>query len=422
MIRSIRRPSVGFAALGASFVAAFTLACGSEEPTGAPAGQGDPGDAGTQQTGGDGGAGDGSPTVSRACVRGAQQRVSAAPGDSLHPTLAAGPGGAAVIWDDARTEPVRAYFATLDPTAKPSPEVLIPWTSSSAVTTPSVAWGGAGWLATWVDGNKLYARPFDATSAPVGDLVELAIPAQGYTPTIVGTGAGYGVVWTTGTQVGPDGDLYFAALDQQGAFAISPVKVTASAFKEFVPQLAWNGTTFGLLWVDTRGAEPQLGFRELDALGQPKGEEKFLASGVDNVVSSSLVWTGDGYATAWYKDSAQHVALLDASGNLAKGPKTIPTPKGSPRTLAVASLAWRDGRLGAAYQWRDTTVPNARPRLYFVELDGDLDASSGIIEVVTTQDGALGHHPSMVPTKDGYMLAWVGAPAWDVYANTITCR
>jgi outer membrane protein assembly factor BamB len=286
----------------------------------------------------------------------------------------------------------------------------------------SVAWGGTEWLATWIYQHKLYARRFDAASAPKGDLIEHAIPVQGYKVALAGTGSGYGALWTTGHSVASDGDIYFAALDGQGAMVGSPVKVTSSAFNEDAPRIVWNGSGFGVAWRDKRGAEPQIGFRELDATGQPKGDEKFFASGLDDVVSSSLAWTGSGYASGWSKDGGYNVVLLDAAGNVAKGPKRVPSVKGHANTLSGPAMAWHDGRLGIAYPWLDKRYPTERRELFFVELDENLEASSDLVSVPQSADGQAGGQPTLISTKDGFMIAWSGLPAYEIFATTIVCR
>jgi hypothetical protein len=102
----------------ASAAAIVALACGSDAPLGSTPAPAE--DAGTEREAG----------RARSCTRGAQHRVSNAPGESIKPHLAAGPGGAAVAWQDTRGggEDSRVYFATLDPNATPSAEVLVPWT------------------------------------------------------------------------------------------------------------------------------------------------------------------------------------------------------------------------------------------------------------------------------------------------------
>jgi hypothetical protein len=135
----------------------------------------------------------------------ANVRIPVSDGPGIRADLDAGPGGLGVAWS----------------TGEPDHDVMF------------VAFDATG------------ARKWDEVPLTTGDLVE-GLP-------VVAVGFGYAVAWTTA-----DGELVVMGVDGTGASSI-PTTLSTTAFHEaFRPlDIAFNGESFAVVWLDTRDGEPR---------------------------------------------------------------------------------------------------------------------------------------------------------------------
>lgn len=118
-------------------------------------------------------------------------------------------------------------------------------------------------------------------------------------PTLVWTGAGYGLAWVDYRD--GNSEIYFARLDGAGAVVGALQRITSTAEASEGQVLAWNGSEFGLAWTEGFYQAPTY-FVRLDALGMKITPETRILPSPPDEVPGGLVWNGQGYAFGWAYD------------------------------------------------------------------------------------------------------------------------
>jgi Putative metal-binding motif len=206
-----------------------------------------------------------------------------------------------VAWDDSRG----LMFTRLDASgARIGSDVrLVPlWAGVDLL--PSLVWNGSEYgLAWWaMNGSAtLKFRRFDPTGLPVG--TETSVwsepsfnPNDDPHPELAWTGAGYAIV--ARSMVSGRSEIRFVRLGLDGA-KLDDRLVTADAFDSEQPSLAWTGTEFGLAWVDHRDGSPQIYFSRLDTRGLKNGADLRVSDQTPYTRAPVLRWNGSGFGLAW---------------------------------------------------------------------------------------------------------------------------
>ena len=285
--------------------------------------------------------------------------VSTAAGEQVAPTLAAAGSTVLAAWGDSRGPGEDAYGARIDAGSVLDASGRILSTLASPQEAPSVAWDGAGYLAVWQDGRS-----------PGGDDVYAARAAADGTP-LDGTG----------------------------------ILVSAGAAPEAEPDVAWNGSSYLVVWQDYRSGT---GYDVYAARVSPAGALLDLggiavSTAVGDQTSPSVASDGTGFLVTWTDGRSGedvYASRVDAAGTvLDAGGIAVSTAAGAQRAPAVAHsgtgwlVAWEDRRNGAFTDLYASRVSSA---------GAVLDLSGFPVSTAAGDQRA----PAVAWNGDNFVLAW----------------
>ncbi|MDI7266706.1 MAG: MopE-related protein [Myxococcota bacterium] len=135
------------------------------------------------------------------------------------------------------------------------------------------------------------------------------------------------------------------------------VQLTTAGGRAQLPEIAWNGAGYGLVFYDGRSGAWDLYFTRLSAIGAREIPDVQLTSTVEPSIEPAIVWTGTGYGIAWqegaYGPAAEiYFARLNTAGALLSGPTRITTASGCSRRPSIVwtgteyAILWNDDRDG----------------------------------------------------------------------------
>ncbi len=124
------------------------------------------------------------------------------------------------------------------------------------------------------------------------------------------------------------------------------------------PSIVSNGDGFGLAWHDTRDSGAQIYFARIDASGSKIGSEQRITNTAGASRDAEIAWDGTGYGLTWLEEAGTeydvYFARLDVSGNLLAGPTQL-TSMEILKSLPVIeyaenqySVVWSDTRTGSS--------------------------------------------------------------------------
>jgi hypothetical protein len=116
-------------------------------------------------------------------------------------------------------------------------------------------------------------------------------------PSMVWTGSEYGVVWTDFRH--GQGEIYFLRASATGAPIGAPLRVTNDPASSMRPDLAWNGTEYGVAWQDGRNGNFEIYATRVSATGIEIGDDLRVTAAAGASAIPSIVWTGNEYGLAW---------------------------------------------------------------------------------------------------------------------------
>jgi hypothetical protein len=348
-----------------------------------------------------------------------------APGDQRAPAIAFDGTNYLVVWEDERSG--RAVFAArvskagtvLDPAGIPIAEEK----ASSEPFKPRVAYDGTNYLVTWASPDAAVVRATRvARSGSVLDAPPITISGSGYSPAIAFDGTNYLVVFVDaglnaimGNRVSKAGTV----LDGASGFQVgelTPLDIQRE------PAVAFNGTSYLVVWTDTRhGGEDIFGHRigtngaRLDSLN-----DTAIAIGTNLQFGPAVASDGQNWLVVFMEFSgvASHImaARVDSLGRaFAEFPVTS-DPNGE-ETPAVAFdgtnylVVWTDSRDSAT---RNLDVYGARISKGGVSLDG---AGFPISNNVPSEA-----NPAVAFDGTNYLVAWEDSrnPDQDIFARRVS--
>ncbi len=183
------------------------------------------------------------------------------------PWVAGDDGGLGIVWSDKSGGPYGVKYAALDPgSLAASDQTDIRGNATHDALLPRMIPTASGFLAAWEDmrgaDNQIYMALVDPTGAPLGGgLVEEPNSGDANWPNMAWMGSAAAVVYYQWRDARPQ--IFMSFVDGTGARVAGKhdLQVTSgsSGWSKY-PDVAWNGSEFGVLYVDTRDGAPALWF------------------------------------------------------------------------------------------------------------------------------------------------------------------
>jgi len=218
---------------------------------------------------------------------------------------------------------------------------------------PCLAWTGSTLGAAWMDGRdgneEIYFRPVAPAARTLGPEVRLTDSANwDYQPQLVWNGSNFGLLWMHERK--EKRDVYFIRLSESGGKIGSPVRIVNQAMIEKPTRLAWTGRGYGAVWTDYRPGNPEIFFSPLSASGQPAGSPVRVTEGQGMSEPGALLWTGSSFALV-YLDSRDGAKQVYFTRLAETGARLGPEQKLStaPGDCTTPALAWNGNALAAVW-------------------------------------------------------------------------
>jgi uncharacterized repeat protein (TIGR01451 family) len=403
---------------------------------------------------------------------------TASGGDCNDADPAVHPGAAELCngWDDDCDGPVdETCDAICDLPSEVGNEVDLTPTATN-VGAPRIMWNGTEYgvaSSDTRDGNsEIYFTRFDASFNRIGTDVRVTDAAgSSLSPYLAWTGTEYGVAWQDDRD-GGGFEIYFARLDRQGNKIGGDLRVTNAVGISQRPRLVWSGTSYGLLWNDSRDGTLQNYFAELDAAGNPIGTDRRITPLGYSVQSGRVDWSGSVYGVVysalrggvwdvWFQTLDRHGNPVTPETSVTNTTAVIRTPVIAWDGVSQFGIGWLDNRSGGdqlfftrvaadgtkltgdhplvalassasipqmivhsgaewALTWIDQAIGNAE--IYFGRVAGD--ALNGP-PIRVTDDPATAQNPALAWNGTEYAIAFAenraGASAYHAYGARIGC-
>jgi hypothetical protein len=313
---------------------------------------------------------------------------------------------------------------------------------------PALAWNDAQWAVVWSrnesGSSDLHFRWLSGDGVTLGGDVQ-ATSAIGVSnePYLTWTGTEYGVVWNDAR----DGnrEIYFARLTTSGSkpAMFTDQRLTAtSACVSSRPSVAWTGTEFGTAWYEVCPSAPadpgDVYFTRITAAGvEVPGSERGVV--VHSGASSwpRLVWNGTGYGMVWLDDrdggsfDQLYFARLNTDGVVIGAAVPLTTPTETSGVQGPASLAWDSTRREYLVAWSDQRnaaetcgTASCGTEIYFVRVSAAGTAIGAAVRA--TVSPGISITPWLANRGDGYGVVWAderdAAGGAEIYFNTLGCR
>lgn len=271
--------------------------------------------------------------VSTAGARiGAEVRITG--DDDFHsysPTLTWSGAGYGVAWQDLRSGTAEVYFTRLSAAGAPlQADTLLSVDDAAVSDNPSLAWSGAEYLAVWQDARPgsagIYARRISSAGVPIGSesAFETETSASGE-PSVVWAGSVWAVAWRDVRDVGGGGEVYFARLNPAGAGLLgSEVRISTTSAASQSPSLVWTGAEYGVAWREGSTAS-ESSFARISAGGVKVAETILTSDGLAFVGGDRhLAWGTLGYGHVFDINTPQSIKFVGLGCHADTTPPTCP--------------------------------------------------------------------------------------------------
>jgi len=243
--------------------------------------------------------------------------------------------------------------------------VQISETNTSASSRPRAVWNGSSYAVAWIDARlgapQLYFTRVSSDGIKIGADIQVTSCSAGSSLAnhrIAWSGSSFGIVW----QDSRDGnqEIYFALLDSAGVKQGSDMRVTEDTAVSNFPVIQWDGNGFGIFYSDTRPGVSNIYFSRMKSDGSKDtstGDVAVTDKSVNTMVSD-CAWNGSEYRLAWYQEYSLglysvHTSLAKTTGHLTG--KTIQFDNAS-SSATSPSIDWNG--FGYALAWRGVRGSN----------------------------------------------------------------
>ncbi len=227
-----------------------------------------------------------------------------------------------------------------------------------------IAWGGSQYGVTWADSRHGTTNPEAYFARVSGDGAKLGSDVRitnksgtSGIPEAAWSGSEFGMVWH---DIGNGGalDIFFARVSATGTKLTSDVQICNASGVSQSPSIAWSGSEYAVCWQDGRTSGSQdIYLARISGAGAKVGSDVLVETGTSNAYTCSLVWTGSEYGVAWQDDrdgnNEIYFRRISPTGGLT-GTQTRVTNDSASSSTPL--MAWAGSRYGIA--WSDTRDVN----------------------------------------------------------------
>jgi hypothetical protein len=223
------------------------------------------------------------------------------------------------------------FFRFLDASGAPAGSPVQITSNDTVSLRPTLRWNGSKFGLMWIESIRGAGGEFvngnrfallDASGAVIRKDVRIPTPDGEValsSSELLWDGAAWGFFESHMTS---DGllDIFFYRLAEDGELLAGPVRVTSHADYDFLPNIAWNGSEYGMSWLRSRDDQSTILFQRVSASGVLVGSPTTLASGPAlNLDTPDVVAVPSGWTVVWSEspDGEQQPMMLrrlDAAG------------------------------------------------------------------------------------------------------------
>ncbi len=245
--------------------------------------------------------------------------VTLAPNSQRRPAIASRAEGSLVVWEDSRAGVTDVYAMRLGPDGTRLDDAGVPIANRPrAEASPTVAAGPNGYLVVWEDTTEtvtadLWVRRFDVNGVAMGPGRPLVTAQHSQRrPHLAANGSGYCLVWEDGRERFDFGTrIYGAFLDANGAITpeggkpMAPRPPSNQDSSQTSPRCDWDGTSWRVGYLDDRRGLPipfestDIYLRSFSPEGLPQGDELLFSSTLGTAREFTLASRGDVALVAW---------------------------------------------------------------------------------------------------------------------------
>jgi hypothetical protein len=354
---------------------------------------------------------------------GSDVRITNASAELTPPALVWTGNEIGLSWSDNRDGDYEIYFNRISDTGVPvGPDMRI--TNAIGVSRgPSLVWTGSEYGLAWLDNrdggdDEIYFRRISASGLAIGSDIRVTNDINGSKwPSLAWSGNEYGVSWHD-TRDG-NREIYFRRISGLGVPLDTDVRITNAVGDSWDSSLVSTGTEYAVSWDDNRDGNREIYFRRISGAGVPIGSEVRVTNSVGTSSVPSLVWDGSEYGVSWLdnRDGNYQIyfALISNSGALIATDIRITN---SSSNSMYPSLVWAEREYGVA--WQDDRDGNTE--IYFNRISelGALITS----DLRVTNDIGTSEVPAIVWTGNGYGISWLDNRSGnsEIYYAPIGCE
>jgi imidazole glycerol phosphate synthase subunit HisF len=257
-----------------------------------------------------------------------------------------------VSWDDNRSSDYEIYFVRINADGTINGSELRITNSVGDSKSVSLVWTGIEYGVSWNDArsgtSEIYFVRINADGTKNGSDVRITNnSSSSIFSNLVWNGTDYGVTWVDYSD--GNSEIYFARINADGTKNGSDVRITNDNSNSAFPSLEWNDNDneYGVSWDDFRDGNTEIYFARINADGTKNGSDMRITNDISNSAASSLVWNGNEYGVAWAGDMELYFARINSNGTK-NGSDVRITPDDSFGSIDVSSV-WTGTDYGITY-------------------------------------------------------------------------
>jgi hypothetical protein len=320
-----------------------------------------------------------------------------------------------VVWSDEwGSSSAGIHFGRLDQDGSlVGPDTRI--STDDRDSSPDLVWTGSQFGITWIDWrysgidflfvSETFFTRVDSAGNKVGSDLRLTyndLYYYSYDPSLVWTGSEFGVSWSDNRNDAQQ--VLFERVSSDGLLIPPEEAITDHLAGSGDPSLAWNGSEFGVAWVDVRNGDSQMYFDRLSESSIQLGPETRMAYMPRVSEYPSTIWTGSEFAVSWHGyfgsfDYEIFFARISADGSSVISEHQVTN---NPKFSRYPSLVWTNTEYGICWQDNRIGVSN----IYFTRINPYGNKIGPDIMITNHQATAFVLWPSLVWTGSEFAVVW----------------